>query len=51
MDCEKFDRVMLDLLYDLPDLENEGAEYVVDEAALAGKPTLEQLRVKRAESA
>ena len=28
------EEVMLDLLYELPDRENEGAEYIVDEAAV-----------------
>jgi len=45
------EEVMLDLLFDLPEHAEEGAEYVIDEAALAGKPTLADLRVKRSRSA
>ena len=43
--------IMLDRMYELPDLDNEGMEYVIDERALAEKLPLSELRVKRAESA
>ena len=45
------EEVMLELLYELPDRDNSGAEYMVDAASLDARPTLDQLRVKRAESA
>jgi len=45
------DEVMLGFMYDLPELDNEGCEYVIDEAALQGSVTLEDLRLKRKESA
>ncbi len=46
------DEVMLDLMYDLPDLENENAEYVIDREAVEQKDaTLEALRGKVKESA
>jgi len=45
------EEIMLDLLYELPDLDNNGVEYVLDEAAVNGNATLDDLRVRRAESA
>jgi len=46
------DEVMLELMYDLPDLENEGAEYVIDREAIESHTTsLKNLRVKVKESA
>ena len=37
--------VMLDLMYDLPELNNEGARYVIDASALEMSRSLEELRV------
>ena len=45
------EELMLELLYDLPDANADGAEYVIDEEAVLGTPTLESLRVPRKESA
>ena len=45
------EEVMLDLMYDLPDMDNEGVEYVIDRNALVSKPNLADLRIKRKESA
>ena len=46
------DETMLELMYDLPDLDNEGAEYVIDREAVESKGVkLRDLRVKRKESA
>ncbi len=45
------EEVMLDLLFDLPEQAEEGAEYVLDEGSLSGKPKLADLRVKRSRSA
>ena len=45
------EELMLDLMFDLPDQDNEGAEYVIDAEAVRTKPKLETLRVKRANSA
>jgi len=46
------DEIMLDLMYDLPDADSAGAEYVIDEAAVKAKTArLEDLRVQRKESA
>jgi len=45
------EEVMLELLYELPDRDNAGAEYMIDAASLDGRPTLDQLHVQRAESA
>jgi ATP-dependent Clp protease ATP-binding subunit ClpX len=46
------EEVMVDLMYELPDIENDGAEYVIDEATVrrSGK-RLADVRVKRKESA
>ncbi len=44
--------LMINLMYELPDQENEGAEYVLDRAdVLARRPRLLDLRRKRKESA
>lgn len=43
--------VMLERMYELPDQDNEGVEYVIDERAVREKLPLTELRVKRAESA
>ena len=45
------EEVMLGLMYELPDMDNQGAEYVVDEAAIAARRPLADLRVKRKETA
>ncbi len=46
------DEVMLNYMYDLPELENDGVEYVIDEAALKGEQALQDLgRKRRKESA
>ncbi len=46
------DEVMLELMYDLPDLDNEKAEYVIDRDAVDNpKTSLESLRVQVKESA
>jgi len=43
--------VMLELMYELPDLDNDGAEYVVNEDAVHNRRNLADLRVKRANTA
>ena len=45
------EELMLDLMYELPDQDNEGAHYVVDEGALTRRPKLNDLRKERKESA
>jgi ATP-dependent Clp protease ATP-binding subunit ClpX len=45
------EEIMIDLMYELPDLNNDGAEYVVDEDAVMNKRSLQDLRVQRKESA
>jgi len=46
------DEVMLDLMYDLPDMDNEGVEYVIDRRAVEARHLdLKDIRVKRKESA
>jgi len=46
------EEIMVDLMYELPDLDNEGAEYIVDERVVRhGSRRLTDLRVKRKESA
>lgn len=46
------DEIMLDLMYDLPDHDNTGVEYLIDEEAVVSRRArLEDLRVKRKESA
>jgi len=47
------DEIMLDLMYELPDQDNDGAEYIIDRDAVLdrrGVP-LDKLRVQRKESA
>jgi len=39
------EEVMLDLMYDLPDLNNEGAHYVIDESAIHTPRPLAEMRV------
>ncbi len=45
------EELMLDLLYDLPDHADEGAEFVIDANAVQNPTALAKLRVKRKESA
>jgi len=45
------EELMLDLLFDLPEYADEGAEFVVDANAVQNPTTLAKLRVKRKESA
>jgi ATP-dependent Clp protease ATP-binding subunit ClpX len=45
------EELMLDLMYDLPDMSNEGAKYVIDAAAVDGRKRLVELRVPKKESA
>ncbi|MCC6676913.1 MAG: ATP-dependent Clp protease ATP-binding subunit ClpX [Phycisphaerales bacterium] len=45
------EELMLDLMYELPDFDNQGAEYVIDELAVTRPRKLADLRVKRKESA
>ncbi len=45
------EEIMLDLLYDLPDANADGAEFVIDEDAVNSPKPLEQLRVARKETA
>jgi len=45
------EEVMLDLLFELPDHDNNGAEYVLDENALESPRPLSELRVNRANTA
>ncbi len=45
------EEIMLNLMYDLPELEHEGREYLIDMDALEREVTLEDLLVKRKETA
>jgi len=45
------EEVMMDHMYDLPELNNEGAEYVLDKAAIENKTPLSELRIAKANSA
>jgi ATP-dependent Clp protease ATP-binding subunit ClpX len=46
------EELMLDMMYELPDHDNAGAEYIIDErSALSGRPTLSQIKLPRKESA
>ncbi len=45
------EEVMLDLMYELPDQDNEGAEYVIDANSLENPRSLKELRVQRTKSA
>jgi hypothetical protein len=42
---------MLPLMYELPDHDNTGVEYVIDERAVREKVGLMQLKTRRKESA
>ncbi|MBC7771104.1 MAG: ATP-dependent Clp protease ATP-binding subunit ClpX [Pyrinomonadaceae bacterium] len=45
------EEVMIGMMYDLPDMDNTGAEYVVDEGDVQRPRRLVDIRVKRKESA
>lgn len=45
------EELMLELMYELPDGDNAGTEYVIDESVIAAPRRLADLRVKRKESA
>ena len=45
------EELMVDLMYDLPDLDNEGARYVIDGQAVDGEKRLADLREAKKESA
>ena len=45
------EELMLDLMYELPDQKNDGAEYVIDKNAMDNPRTLPELRVARTKSA
>lgn len=45
------EELMLDLMYDLPDLDNQGARYIINADAVENKRTLSELREKQKESA
>ncbi|MBX3364570.1 MAG: ATP-dependent Clp protease ATP-binding subunit ClpX [Phycisphaeraceae bacterium] len=43
--------LMVEMMYELPDMDNEGAEYVIDAEAVLRRPHLSEIRKKRKESA
>ncbi len=43
--------VMLDLMYDLPDHDNDGVEYIIDRAAVEQRRSLTELRAKQSRTA
>ena len=45
------EELMIDLMYQLPELDNQGAQYVIDESAIKQPRSLIELRSKRKESA
>lgn len=45
------EEIMMELMYELPDVAHEGAEFVIDREAVIRKRRLEELRVKRKETA
>jgi hypothetical protein len=45
------DELMVDLLYDLPDQDNEGVTYVVDGDSVDNGPSLETMARRNKESA
>ena len=45
------EEIMVDLMFELPDHDNKGEEYVIDEAAVRSRRRLADLRIKRKESA
>ena len=42
---------MSELMFELPDLDNENAEYVIDAAHVESPRALEELRIKRSQTA
>ena len=45
------EEVMINLMYDLPEMKNDGCEYIIDEQHVERPARLADLRVKRKESA
>ncbi|MEZ6163260.1 MAG: ATP-dependent Clp protease ATP-binding subunit ClpX [Phycisphaerales bacterium] len=45
------EEVMMDHMYDLPEMDNEGVEYIIDKTAIERKSSLKELKVAKAESA
>ena len=46
------EEVMLDMMYDLPEMENQGVQYMIDDSAIAGHKSLADVRTgKKKESA
>ncbi len=45
------EEVMMDHMFDLPELNNDGVEYVVDRASIESKAPLKELKMAKAESA
>ncbi|MBY0313209.1 MAG: ATP-dependent Clp protease ATP-binding subunit ClpX [Phycisphaerales bacterium] len=45
------EEIMINLQYELPEMNNEGVEYIIDAAAVAKSPRLQDLRVNRKASA
>ena len=45
------EEIMLDLMYDLPEMNNDGTKYVLDAAAVDGHKRLADMRVAQKESA
>jgi len=45
------EELMLDLMFDLPDLSNDGVKYLIDAAAIEARKPLTQLRAPQKESA
>ena len=45
------EEMMLDLMYDLPDMDNTNAEYVIDADHVESGRTLKELRVAKAHTA
>ncbi|MCA9292890.1 MAG: ATP-dependent Clp protease ATP-binding subunit ClpX [Phycisphaerales bacterium] len=45
------EELMLELMYELPELAKDGAEFVIDRDAVVNRKTLQQLRVQKKESA
>jgi ATP-dependent Clp protease ATP-binding subunit ClpX len=45
------EELMLELMYELPDMKNEGVTYLIDEDAVENGANLAELRVQKKESA
>jgi len=45
------EEVMLGLMYELPEMKNNGVEYIIDVEAVERRMTLKELPVRRKESA